>query len=275
MNVFGYKKADGMKSFWPIFALSILGAVVSSQKAHGVEQSTLPPLNTVIQGVLRQSQLEDTNDILFDQRYFYTREKVTDYFSSDGELKYQEERESTNNPDPNCARALSPPARITPGADPARNADPVETRSKVRGKPFQRKDFVLNPDLLRHFTLTLIGRQQLNGRSALVVDFRPVNGPLPAHSIKERFINAAAGRLWVDEGDYTLARVDLHLTKKIDILGGLAGAVCKFLYSFERERTADGLWFTRDVSWHFEGREVLIQKMVDYHERIGDLRELR
>ena len=44
------------------------------------------------------------------------------------------------------------------------------------------------------------------------------------------------------------------------------------LYGFDRERTDDGLWFTRDVDWHLEGREVVINREVDYHEKMIDIR---
>ena len=45
----------------------------------------------------------------------------------------------------------------------------------------------------------------------------------------------------------------------------------KFDYGFERERTDDGLWFTRGVDWHLEGREVVFNRKVDYHEKMIDV----
>jgi hypothetical protein len=67
-------------------------------------------------------------------------------------------------------------------------------------------------------------------------------------------------------------KADVHLTQKVNVGFGLIGAVWKFDYGFERGRTDDGLWFTRDVNWHLEGREVVINRQVDYHEKMIDIR---
>ena len=76
----------------------------------------------------------------------------------------------------------------------------------------------------------------------------------------------------MDEGDYCVVKADVHLTQKVNVGFGLIGAVWKFDYGFERGRTDDGLWFTRDVNWHLEGREVVINRQVDYHEKMIDIR---
>src|SRR5438445_218440 len=83
--------------------------------------------------------------------------------------------------------------------------------------------------------------------------------------IRGRFINKAAGRVWVDEEDSVLVKAELYLTDKVNVLGGLVGAVWKFNYGFHRERMPDGLWYTRTVDWHLEGREVIVRRTVDYH----------
>jgi hypothetical protein len=41
-----------------------------------------------------------------------------------------------------------------------------------------------------------------------------------------------------------------------------------------RERTPDGLWFTRDSNWHLEGRELFVHRTVDYHEERTGLRKV-
>jgi hypothetical protein len=263
-----------MKSFWTIFAALIFGGTVFSQKAVGATPSPLPPIETVIQRVEAAAETEGTNDTLFDHRYFYTRDKVTEFFNSDGHLIKRDEKQNTN--DPLRKLTISRPKLETPRSDPAaENQRPTETQSDIHGRQFQKKDILLNPDLLKRFTFTMVGREMLDGRPALVVDFKPASDDLPVHSIKDKFINVAAGRVWIDEGDYTLTKADLHLTQRVNVFGGLVGAVWKFSYSFDRARTADGLWFTRDVDWHLEGREVFIPRSVDYHEQLSNLKKLQ
>jgi hypothetical protein len=95
----------------------------------------------------------------------------------------------------------------------------------VRGKAFKKDDFALNNDLFGRFDFTVAGREVLNGRSALIVDFQPAKKNVPVRNLKDRFINKAAGRVWVDEADYKLVKADLHLTERVNVVGGLVGAV--------------------------------------------------
>jgi hypothetical protein len=141
-----------------------------------------------------------------------------------------------------------------------------ETHSNIRGKALKVKDYSI-PNLVKRFQLTLVGREMLNGRPSLVVDFKPASNDLPANSLADKFINKAAGRVWIDEADYAIVQAQIYLTQQVNVLGGLVGAVWKFTYGFTRLRTPEGYWFARRLDWHLEGREVVFNRIVDYHER--------
>jgi hypothetical protein len=141
-----------------------------------------------------------------------------------------------------------------------------ETQSNVRGKAFEKSDFPLGDDLISRFDFTLVRRELISGRPVLVIDFTPVKKKVPEKSIKEKFLNKAAGRVWVDEVDSVPVKADLHLSAPVSVLGGLVGAVQKFTFSFNRQRTPEGIWFTLDSDWHLEGREVFFRRIIDYHE---------
>jgi len=228
----------------------------------------LPPLAAVLKAVARQTEKESENERAFNQRYDYTRTKVTEYRNGNGELKNREEKIIANNPSAVPVAYRTPPiqSRTEPNPGGEKNEAVSETHSNVRGKAFEKKDFSLNDDLLGRFQFDLVGRKTINGRTTLVLEFRPAKKNLPERNIKDRFINKAAGRVWVDEADYVIAKADVHLTESVNVVGGLVGAVWKFNYSFDRERTSDGLWFTRAVDWHLEGREVVFRRAIDYHE---------
>ena len=228
----------------------------------------LPPLAAVLKAVARQTEKESENERAFNQRYDYTRTKVTEYRNGNGELKKREEKIIANNPSAVPVAYRTPPiqSRTEPNPGGEKNEAVSETHSNVRGKAFEKKDFSLNDDLLGRFQFDLVGRKTINGRTTLVLEFRPAKKNLPERNIKDRFINKAAGRVWVDEADYVIAKADVHLTESVNVVGGLVGAVWKFNYNFDRERTSDGLWFTRAVDWHLEGREVVFRRAIDYHE---------
>jgi len=255
----------------PAAILAILVCTRIGAPAKVPDAAPLPSLDTVLQGVSQRAAREDQDNKIFNQTFFYVRTKTSDYRNSAGQLKKSESSRGTNSP---VVIAIQPtPAPVPPPPVAPSNSQPVsDTHSNVRGKALDKKDFLLNGDLLKRFDFVLSGRETINERPALIIDFKPSNKKWPEHGLKDRFINLAAGRVWVDESDYTMVKADLHLTATVNVWGGLAGAVWKFNYSFDRERTSSGLWFTREVNWHLEGREVVVTRVVDYHEETTQVR---
>jgi hypothetical protein len=227
----------------------------------------LPTMDFLLQQVVaRAVSKEDKNDNLFDMNYQYTRVRTWEYRDSRGELKSREEKRSVENKPLRLAAhaAANPPAPLPP---PIVKDEPVsETHSNIRGKALKVKDYSI-PNLIKRFQFTIVGREMLNGRPTLVADFKPAGDHLPVNNFADKFINKAAGRVWVDEEDYAIAQAQLYLTEQVNVLGGLVGAVWKFTYAFTRLRTPEGYWFARSMDWHLEGREVVVNRIVDYHER--------
>ena len=237
---------------------------------------SLPTFNSLFQHVLQRAKEEGNNDHAFDAEYRYTRSKITEFRNSAGQLKKREVNIGIHVP-ATAAPAHTKPApapAAAPKPDPEKNEAVSDTHSNVRGQQVKKSDILLNEDLVSRFQFTIVRRELLNGRPAFVVDFVPANKKLPERNLKERFINKAAGRIWIDADDYSLVKADIHLTQQVNVGWGLVGAVWKFHYSFERKRTADGLWFPSRVDWHLEGREVVVNRIVDYHETTGAVRKL-
>jgi len=259
-----------MKQFRTFFtAFILLGAFVVSNAV----ETPLPTMDAIVSRAIQAAQNESANDRAFNRHYFYTRAKTTDYHDSSGGLIKHDEKQNTNDPAHPTANRLKQIPVEAKTVSAAADA-PTDAQDSGKGKMVDKKDFPLNADLIKRFTLTLAGSEVINGRPALIVDFKPVSDNLPVNNFKDKFINHAAGRVWVDEGDYSLVKADLHLTQPVSIFGGLAGVVRKFTYSFDRVRTADGLWFPSDVSWHFEGREILVNRVIDYHEETTGVKKV-
>lgn len=266
-----------IKAFWrKMVVVALLTGPLPSLAAS--PDSPLPTFDSLLQNVLQRAKAEGDNDRAFDAHYCYTRIKVTEFRNSAGQLKKREANTSVHFPAPTAPAPSNPPPRATataPKPDPSENEAVSDTHSNVRGQQIKRSDILLNEDLVSRFQFTMVGRELLNGRPAWVVDFVPANKKLPERNLKERFINKAAGRVWIDAADYSLVKADLHLTQQVNVGWGLVGAVWEFHYGFERERTADGLWFPNEVDWHLEGREVIINRIVDYHETMSAVRKFK
>jgi hypothetical protein len=258
-----------MKTTFLILAILLSLARLAPAQTNETNLNDAKPLPTMDfllqQVVARATSKEDKNDDLFNMNYQYLRTRTWEYRNSRGELKSREEKSSQENrPQRLAARAANPP--VQKRTAPPKNEPLSETHSNIRGKALKVKDYSI-PNLVKRFQLTLVGREMLNGRPSLVVDFKPASDDLPEHSLADKFINKAAGRVWIDEADYSIARGQLYLSKQVNILGGLVGAVWKFTYEFTRLRTPEGYWFARSLDWHLEGREVIFNRIVDYHER--------
>ena len=263
-----------MKFFWSLLAVVVLGTAMVLPKATAVTSAPLPPLDQVLEKVKEKAAMDNTDYHAFNQHYSYTREKVTEFFDSSGKLTESHEKVSTNIPPPVKVLSQPQPAPAPRAVAPGKLAS-AEEQPNVHGVPLGKKDDLLSPDIIRRFKFTLAGREMLNGRSMLIIDFAPVSDDLPVFNLKDRFLNSIEGRAWVDEQDYVLVKVDLHLKQKITVLGGVVGAVSKFNFSFMRERTADGFWFTRDMIWHVEAREAAFPRVVTQHETVSDVQKTR
>jgi hypothetical protein len=252
----------------------ILGLLLAPTAAFSAAgEKPLPQVEEVLNRVIDNLDHDIANEQLFKETYRYTRSKKREFKNTEGEIKKLETKMRTNDP----MRVLSKKVSQTtvPKPAPPTNTDdeePVsETNTKVRGKQFEKSDFPIGPELLERFEFKMIGREPINGRPALILDFAPADRKLPEKSIKDKFINKAAGRVWIDESDFVLVRAEVFLSRPVNVFGGLVGAVKKFSLQFTRHRTPEGLWFSRTTTWHLEGREVLIRRVVDYHEEITDV----
>lgn len=235
------------------------------------ETNSLPKVDDVLKRVLERAQVEGRNDREFKSRYSYTRTKVTEYRNSQGKVRNRQEKRSESNPAPPVLPAAYQPSPAEANEDSLTTQD---ANGDVKGRPFKKSDFPVTDDMLKRFRFELAGRETINGRAALVVDFKPASKDPPIRNFKDRFINKAAGRVWVDEGDAALVKADVHLTESVNVIGGLVGAVHKCRYAFERGRTPEGLWFTSRIDWHVEGRQVFVNKSIDGHERRSNVRKV-
>ena len=255
-----------------LLALAVLLSLVRLAPAQtndvSLDAKPLPTIDFLLQQVEARALKEDTNDDLFAMNYQYTRTRTWEYRNSAGQLTSHDEKSSVENKPLHMAlKAARLAAGNQPAPAPVVKDEPVsETHSNIRGKALKVKDYSI-PNLIKRFQFTIVDREMLNGRPTIVADFKPISNDLPVNQFADKFINKAAGRVWIDEEDYAIAQAHLYLTQQVDVLGGLVGAVWKFTYQFTRARTPEGYWFARNLDWHLEGREVVFNRIVDYHER--------
>ena len=232
----------------------------------------LPKIEDVVERAMERGNREVENDLKFKQEYYFVRSRQTEIRNAKGDIKKSKVRISTNTP---IVAVTAPVAPIsTPGAEAeAKTPDSIaEAPAKVAGN-FDKKTFKFDQNFASRFDFKLVGREQTNGVSLLIVDFAPKKTKLPEKGIQDRILNRMAGRVWVDEREYAIQRCAVSLTESINIVGGIVGEAKKFNYAFERERTEDGLWYIRESSWHLEGRQVVVYREADCREKRTEVRK--
>ncbi len=234
-------------------AAGLITATLLAGAALANDAPPPPDLDRLLQRAVQQAQRDREQEARFKARYAYVRTRTTDTLNAEGELKKREHQRFEHSP------AHPEPDRWAEEGDARRRA-------------YERRDVPVSPHLLARFRFTLAGREALAGRPAWVVDFAPASDRLPANSLIERFINRMAGRLWIDAADEVVRRAEFHLTEPVNVAGGLVGALKAVEVRLARDRTAEGLWFTRRLTWRIEGRKLFSRRLMTHLEEITQVR---
>jgi len=159
----------------------------------GATDAPLPSIENILKGVKDQAEKESDQDRLFKQRYAYSRSKVTEYCNSDGEVTKREAQTSSRKPRVTMV-SYQPHPRTTPVAQ--KQAESAAS-SAIRENAFDKKDLLVDDDLVNRFAFTVVGRETLNGRSAIIVDFKPADkktsGPQYQRSIHQSRVRTRLG----------------------------------------------------------------------------------
>lgn len=244
---------------WLVRFACLTGCVAAALWTSQVARAAgAPDLELILLRVIKNAAQDQETERLFKTRYAFVRTKVTETRDGDGELKKR-----------TVQRIENQPGAAPPGEDAENREGAADPKAEQRG--YERRDFEIKPELLKRFRFTLVGTDQWNDRPVWVIDFVPASDDLPAHSIKERFINKTTGRLWIDQAEEVLAKATFRLTEPVNVAGGLVGAVKKCEVETQRQRTQDGLWYPRRLVWHLEGRRLFWSKTIDHRDEVTEV----
>lgn len=130
-------------------------------------------------------------------------------------------------------------------------------RAKSKADRKEKKESKeLGEEIFRKFQYTLEGEEILRGRTNFVLRFTGKPGATGG-DMGERLLRLFEGRMWVDATDFELSKVDAHLGRKFDVLGGIAATIQKLDFQMERQPIGDGIWETGLVATEIQGRKVL------------------
>ncbi len=115
-------------------------------------------------------------------------------------------------------------------------------------------------DVFRVFEMRLIGREAMNGHTAIVVsltsraDARPRSKP-------GRYFPKFNGRVWVSEAEYEVMKAELDSTETINVGWGFLGRIQEGgRFTYERTKVNDEVWLPRLARFEMRGRSLLVRK---------------
>ena len=124
------------------------------------------------------------------------------------------------------------------------------------------------------YDFILLEPESLQGRPAYVMAFRPKNGRLSENQWSDRLMNRLAGKLWIDQEDFEIAKADLSLQSEITVGLGLLGALKKFDFVLERVRLPEGVWFNRSSRADLVSRKLFDSSHVKTWSELKDFRRI-
>jgi hypothetical protein len=128
-------------------------------------------------------------------------------------------------------------------------------RSAARDTGEKARNLALGDELLGRYQYKLVGEDTVADRATWVLEFKLKPGTVE-DGFMEKLLNAMQGRMYVDKQEYELAKIDLHLAKRIGFFGGLAGAIDKLDLQMIQKRIDSQSWLTEAMTIDITGRKL-------------------
>jgi len=135
-------------------------------------------------------------------------------------------------------------------------------------------DVELDQELLSRYHFTVIKEEPVGERMAYMLTFLPRTGvKLPEKKRMDRILNRLEGRVWVDTVNYSLLKIDMHLTEPTTMLAGL-GSVRSLDFFVELTAVSPDVILPKETNISFEGRQLFKSLRVKQKAYFTDYRKV-
>ncbi len=244
-------------------------------------QAPAPSVQEILQKTIQRAKWSEEQNL--DAKYTYTQRSTVDELDTHDRVRKHEERLSQVAPldgEP-FARLVQKDGKPLTEKDlkqeqererKFRERQAEKKRKHEQGKKGEDEvDF--NDELVSRYRFDLTGQEPVNGRPAFVLSFQPRSNDLPVKRKIDRLLNKVAGRLWIDEQDYEIARADVA-AENVSAWGGLLASVRKFVLRAEQTKVDDAVWLPSLVDAYVDGRIVIKSLHLKLQQRNGDFRRI-
>jgi len=230
----------------------------SAVRKPSVSQSSSAALD-LLKASIKEMQLQDS--LLAGHCYLKT--VVVDFLDGDLAKKKSEERlvEVTSIPHGTDIEVLV-----------AVNGKRVSEKERVKREAQQRErsqrgetEFKLNSEeLITQFDWSFADTERVNGRPATILSFKPKPGAVykGTDPKAEKFIRKVGGRVWVDDAERAIARIEFKSTEPVKSVGGFFWTLNSFFVREERKRLPEGVWIDSTGEYFIDASALVVKRIV-------------
>src|SRR5262245_59650373 len=256
-------------------AVATLALLAASDavRARQESQAPLPDLNTFL-GEVRDRL--HTDDYLLDQ-YTFLEKQTQKQLDSDGHVKsvtsFVYEVYPSPEPGKTYRKLVERDGKKLTAEDLAREDEKQEAKEAKKAAklyaddPAKRaaaesdrklKETHTIEEIFRIFEFRIAGREEIDGRSAIVVTFEPRESA-ETSSRGGRILKKFSGRAWVDEKDRQLVKVEAELKDDLSFGWGILAKLQKGAHALmQRRKINDEIWLPAEARFVGHGRVFLV-----------------
>ena len=129
-------------------------------------------------------------------------------------------------------------------------------------------------EVARAFEFTATGPDTVDGRPAVVVEFKPKPGYRPPGGVPDAgYFPKIEGRIWIDEGDTEIAQMEFTLMADVGAMAGIAGEAYKGThYEIELFRHSSGMWLPRRHRFELRKRDFFFKRHEEFESVYSNYR---
>lgn len=132
-----------------------------------------------------------------------------------------------------------------------RKREEKEEKDREDGRKFVK-------EIADAYNFTLVGTEMVSGREAWVIDGEPRPGFEP-HMKNAHFLTKFHGRVWIDQGDLQMAKMDVEAVDTVSIGLFLARIHKGTRVMLEQTRVNDEVWLPKHLTFKLDARVALLK----------------
>ncbi|MGB8062995.1 MAG: hypothetical protein WCF26_13950 [Candidatus Sulfotelmatobacter sp.] len=244
-----------------------------------------------MQQLFRVVAAKDRENDKLQRNYTYTERQVENRLDKKGQTKSSEvhtyeileiygeqvQRLIAKNDKPlNAKDAAKEDEKIQKIIDKRKNESEDERRKREEKEEKEREDDrKFTQEVADAYDFKLMGTEAVNGREAWVIDGEPRPGFQP-HMKESKFLPKFHGRVWIDQGDLQLAKMDVECLDTISWGLFLARFHKGSRFMLEQTRVNDEVWLPRQLAVKVDARLALLKSLdVDIEQSFRDYKKFR